>query len=298
MVIKDVVKILKTNKYKNIKVLTANRLSVFVETKDRIQVLNHIAKILKGKYNNSPCNYSSVGTVEFKNFNIYAKPLLQQGINRPGVTNEVTIIKRIKNYIKKQKKINVCFKSDNKKVIFKNIVNIKHTGTIISARQKADMILVDHKGKIFPISIKKDNATIWESADTYCVDKVKKCLQKLAKNKKVKLYKRNGAMHLFPKIAIRANRKESRDVIFGSDLKNNGLVVQRTFKKEDMVSKNNNLEIKCSNLIRNLRDVDKKHKVWFHVRVDVTRNMPNFYPGLRIFAIMEKGICSTFLRVK
>lgn len=52
MIIKDVVKILKQKGYKNIKILTVNRLSVFVDKKDRIEVLNHVAKIFRKKVQN------------------------------------------------------------------------------------------------------------------------------------------------------------------------------------------------------------------------------------------------------
>ncbi len=295
--IKEIQKILKANKYKETKILTANRISVLVESNKRIETLNHIAKIFKRSgaiYNPNPYDGSSIGSVRFKNFQIFAKPISMQGTNRPGVQNEIAIIRRIKNFIKKNKKINIRFKSNKKNVVFRNITAAKHTGRIISERQKADLVLVNNKGKIFPISLKKDNATIFESADSYCTQKIKNHLIQLKKQKKIKLFKRKGMMQLYPKIAIKANRKESRDVVFGSDTI---LVVVKTFSPKEMVSKNKNLEINCSHLIQNLTDLGKKHKVWFHVRKDVTRNMPSFFPGLRIFAIMEKGICSTFLKI-
>lgn len=297
----EIIKVLKQNKFLDIKIESSKSIKVFTD-KNRIQIMNDIAKLLRkyaARYISTPSGQSSIGHVETKEVKIYVKPIDKQGENRPGIKNETALIKTIKYYLRKNKKIDIRFHSNKKNKIFRNIVGVKHTGHITTAGQKADMVLVNHKGKIFPFSIKKDNAEIWGSVDGFWVPKAKKYLLKLMKQKKIKLFKRNNLFQLHPKVAFKATTEESREVIFGSDISENGLVIQKTFSKQDLTTQNGGkfLNVKCSHIIETLRDLDNKHKVWMHIRTDKCRNVPNFFPGLRIIASMEKALSSTVLKI-
>jgi hypothetical protein len=290
------INVLKKAGYRDYKQITAKKFFIYTG-EDRLTIIHQIKRLFRGVYDPTPSSDCSMGGVKIKDFTIYVKPNDKQGENRPGIKNETIIIKEIKRQLRKHKKINVRFYSDKKSFVYKNIVDIKHTGTIVSAGQKADMVISDHTGKLFCFSIKKDNAEMWGSADKWA-PKAKKHIIKLHKKGKVKFYKKNGLYHLYPKIAIEANSEESNRYIFGSDIKNNGLVITRTFEKNNMVFKGNTLHINCTHIIQNLRDVDKKHRLWFHVRTDKCRTTPDFFKGLRIMASYEVAIGSTILRVK
>ena len=95
-----------------------------------------------------------------------AKPAKKQGKSSAGVDNEQKLVDFI-NSSAKTGPINVFFMNKNKTFDVIGCVEAISAGTDTSGRKKSDVNLIDYKGKVYPISIKKDDAEYWESADSY-----------------------------------------------------------------------------------------------------------------------------------
>lgn len=183
--IKDVdglIDYLKSIGYPETKKKTNNKV-IILTNENRIDVLEDVAKKSGGKYDNTPSGESSVGKVKIGNFAVLVKPASKQGGASAGLENEKMLVDVI-NKACKTGPINVVFQeSSSKKYKITGCVSAKSVGRDTSNRKKADVILKDSKGNSFPISIKKDNAEIWESADTYYNKGALKAVDKAVKAK-------------------------------------------------------------------------------------------------------------------
>ena len=290
-------------RYGTVKQVSAKRLAVL--TKDnRANLLSKITKEIPGaKYDKTPTSASSVGLVKVDGFVIFAKPLSKQGNASAGIENEIIIIKSINDIIKEggNEPITVVFKSGSKKQTINNVTNCREMGRDTSGRKKADIILETTRSD-YPISIKKDNAEIWESADSYYGPKAEKLIAKLLGEGKIKLKPMTGVFKLEPNFAKKASTSEATSVVFGSDLLvgRRGSVITRTFSSDDfnMDYKKNILTITVSSIIRTVADVKGKHEVWFLVRNDRTRKTIESYPGIRVLATYQSRINPQVLRVR
>jgi len=290
-------------RYGPVKKVSSKRLAIL--TKDnRADLLAKVTKDIPGaKYDKRPTSASSVGIIKVDGFAIFAKPLSKQGNKSAGIENEIIIIKSINDIIKEggNEPITVIFKAGAKKQTIKNVVNCKEMGRDTSGRKKADIILETTRHE-YPISIKKDNAEIWESADSYYGPKAEKIIAKLLGEGKIKLKPQTGVFKLEPNFAKKASKAETTNVVFGSDLLvgRRGSVITRTFSSDDfeMDYKKNTLTITVSSIIRTVADVKGEYNVWFLVRNDRTRKTIQNYPGIRVLATYESRINANVLRVK
>lgn len=90
------------------------------------------------------------------------------------------------------------------------------------------------KGNAYNISVKKDNAEMWESADSLWGQKAAEYVKKLEKKGKITLQQeKTGHFTITPNIAIEATADEARDVVFGSDILGQGVVITKTFRESD-----------------------------------------------------------------
>ena len=172
-------------------------------------------------------------------------------------------------------------------------------GRDTSGRKKSDVNLKTNSGKIIPISIKKDNAEIWESADSYWGEKAAAYTRRLAMLGKIKLIPFGSVYKIEPTFAVKATTEEKKNTVFGSDLLVlKGAVVSRTFGKEDFQysGKDGKLTIKCSHIVTSIEDVKGDVDVWFLVRNDSTRTTGGI-KGIRVLAVFEKRINKNVLRV-
>ena len=223
-------------KYGKIKKISAKRLAVLTED-NRAELLTKITKDISGsKYNKRPTSASSVGMVEIDGFSIFAKPLSKQGAKSAGIENEIIIINSINDILKENvgQPITVIFKAGAKKQIIKNVTHCKEMGRDTSGRKKADIIL-ETTSYDYPISIKKDNAEIWESADSYYGEKAEKLILNLMDKDKIEMKPLSGVFKMKPNFAKKATKSEMEEVVFGSDLLvgRRGSVIQRTFTSSD-----------------------------------------------------------------
>lgn len=275
--------------YDNLKKISSNKISVLTD-ENRVKVLENIQKKIKGsRYDTRPSSDSSVGRIVIGSISILAKPASKQGKASAGVGNEMMVVEMINQYALKTG-IDVIFKATNKTFTVLNCVKAEQVGGDTAGRKKADIRLIDHKGNIYPISIKKDDAETWESADSYFSDEAKIIIENAIKNKKTRLIDQGTYFTIEPNLAVKATIKEKQDVVFGSDLQPNGCVITKTFTANSFKLKNDKLIIHCSNIIRTMQDVKGDKDVYFLIRNDKTRKSIKEYPGIRILAAYEKRI--------
>jgi|LakMenEpi03Aug12_release.lakeMendotaPanAssembly.Ray.scaffolds.fasta_scaffold440146_2 hypothetical protein len=293
----NLVNILISLGYDKIKKISGNKIAVLVND-NRVTTLEKINKNIKGSiYDRNPSSESSVGRVNISGFSILAKPASKQGSASAGVENEQIIVDTI-NKRTKTGPINVIFKAKNKKFTVLNCVKAIQVGGDTAGRKKADIVLINSKNKRYPISIKKDNAETWESADSYFGPTALKIIKKAIKDKKTKLVSEGSYFKIEPNIAVEATQAEKQAVVFGSDLENGGAVVTKTFGSSSFSDDGDTLVVDCSHIITSLSDVKGDKDVYFLIRNDKTRKSLKEYPGIRILAVYTKRINQNVVVVK
>ena len=301
----ELIRLLKDNGYRELKKVSGRRIAILTND-NRKELLEQVEEKFKeygANYDNKPSSTSSIGMVHLNNFSILAKPKNRQGARSAGIENEMIIIKQINEMIEQaHSPIDIVFKikGKTKTCKYSNITECVEMGRDTSGRKKADIVLVDTNKKKYGISLKKDGAEIWESADRYWGDKAKKYLDRELKKMSIDLEDMGSFYKINPNFAIKATPSEVRDVVFGTDLLNNGAIVERTFGGKDFQydGKTNTLTIWSSDLITSPNEVKGNKSVWFLVRNDKTRNIRQLYKGLRVLAVKESRVNKFVLRVK
>lgn len=281
---------LKSMGYANLKKISSSKIAVLTND-NRVKTLEKIADNTKGaKYDTKPGSDSSAGRVVVAGITILAKPASKQGVASAGVENEHMIVNYI-NTACKTGPMNVIFNGDNNVTyeVF-GCVGAKSVGADTAGRKKADIVLTDYQGKLYPISIKKDDAETWESADSYFGSEAEKIIDRAIKNGDTTLSGHGSYYTIEPNIAVEATAAEKRDVVFGSDLQNSGAVVTKTFKSNSFKQIDDLIEVDCSHVITDMKHVKGDKDVYFLIRNDKTRKSVKKYPGIRVLAAYAKRI--------
>ena len=280
--------------FKKLKRITQTTKIAILIDGNRVSLLEDLEKRIPGShYNRNPISSSSVGSVNFGDISILVKPKSKQGNKSAGIENEIILVKTINKAIENSGgPLNVLFHAGSKKYLVENCVKVKEMGRDTTGRKKADIILIDNKKVNFPVSIKKDNAEIWESADKFYAAKAKIIVEDVVKRGLVELTQVGSIFRIVPNVATPATISEKKAVVFGSDLEKNGSIITRTFSSNDF--KLNGLtetfEVKCSHIITQLSEVKGDVDVFFLIRNDKTRKIAGLFPGLRVLAVFKKRI--------
>jgi hypothetical protein len=175
---------------------------------------------------------------------------------------------------------------------YKDVVDVEEVGRDTSNRKKADVRLVLEDGTKIPISIKKDNAEMWESADSYWAPTAKKIVDRLEARGEVSITKKGAVNYMTPNVGVLANKKEKEAVVFGSDVLGKGFVIVRTFRSSDFVlSKTGDvLEVKATKIIDKMTDLKGTSDIYFLIRNDSSRKGSKIRPGLRVLAVAATRI--------
>jgi hypothetical protein len=288
--IETVISLVGSAGYTEVKKISGNKIAILTE-ENRIDVLKSLNKKIKGSvYDKTPSSESSVGKLKVGRFIVLVKPAGKQGTASAGVGNEQFLVDTVNKAIKKLGAINIHFKDGTKTFKILNCNSVKSVGADTAGRKKADIVFTNKRNLKYPVSIKKDDAETWESADSYFSEEAKKIIDKAIKAKKTKLISHGSYYTIEPNIAVTSSNKEKTDVVFGSDLAQNGAVITKTFSKDDFELKGENLIINVSNIITELSDVKGDKDVYFFIRNDKTRKSIKEYPGIRILAAYKKRI--------
>lgn len=297
----ELLSILKKAGFNEVKELSGTKFALLVATNSmRIPSLKKVESAIKTKYSvkyDKSTNLSSIGHLIIDNkYYLTAKPKNRQGTASAGVDNEVMMVDEINNAIKDSddKIITVIFKEGGKTFKLENVTQAIRAGADTAGRKKSDVNIIS-KNKSIPISIKKDNAENWESADSYWGETARKYVDVAVENGDVELEQEGKVYKIVPNLAVKSTKAEKESVVFGSDiLQGKGAVIKKTFSKSDFKfdGKKNILTISVSEIIKSLSDIEgSPSDVWFLIRNDKTRlGSPIGYPGLRVLAVYASRV--------
>jgi hypothetical protein len=294
--INEVIKDLESFGYTNYKKKSKKTLIVFTDNK-RLDVINDItSKLIHSVYDRTPTSTSSLGLIkDVRGISIIVKPNGKQGVCSAGIENEQTLVDNINKYTTNNP-INIRFFDNNIEYIITNVISASGVGTSTAGRKKADVKIHTLYGE-YNISLKKDNAEYWESADTLFRTQAERHINELKNSNKIEIKQHElGYFTITPNIAIKATPEQVKDVVFGSDILNCGAVITRTFNSNDFLFLDNQLTISCSSIITSPDNIPEDKQVWFLIRNDKTRTS-GVYRGLRVLASYEKRLNPNVLRV-
>lgn len=290
--VEDMENRLKAMGYSTLKRDSSRTLSI-VTNDNRVKVLEKVAAQLKdmNAVYDPDKGSSSIGAVVAGLYTIKARPASKQGKKSAGLENEDALIDGIKQFTKGGP-MTVRITDGRKTYQYKDVVDVREVGRDTSNRKKADVILVLEDGKEIPISIKKDNAEMWESADSYWSANAKAIVDRLEANGEIKVTKKGSVNVIAPSIGVLATKSEKEAVVFGSDLLNKGFVVVRTFRSSDftLVENGDILEVKVSKIIDKMADLSGNYDIYFLIRNDSSRKGSKIRPGLRVLAVAATRI--------
>lgn len=282
--------------------ISGNKLGILTDDQ-RETVLKDALAFLQKKfpqggavYSSDPKIGSSIGGIKFEGSPIVVlvRPKSKQGGSSSGKLNEENIRAMLQMLIMEYKSINVTFVDKRGlKMGIMNCNQVDDASMNVVDRQKADLILSSSDGNTLPISLKKVQADMWESADSTFGERAKTILADLQEQGVVKLEKfktdKGGYFKLTKEIVVEPSPEEAMGAIFGSDLFNRGGVVVQTFKDEHFVTKDNNVTIQCEYIFTKKEDIPTSHLMVWIIRNDKTRNNP--LPGLRTLGVtLARGI--------
>lgn len=296
-----------------------NKINVLVQIPDgkkkaefRSAILKEILATLQrqlpqgdAEFTNDP-GVSSIGGIVFTNspVTVVVKDSGKQGEKSAGVANELELASLIQSVVQKYGKANVSFIDERgKRMTIKNCTNVDVAGRDTAGRKKADVVLTSDYGSL-PISIKKLDADMWESADNLFGDRARKILDKLIADGAVKLNKigdrklKTGTVPVYElskEIVMEPTEEEALQAIFGSDLNPKGGVVIQTFKPEHFKQVDNNITVDAHAVITNKKEIPESHLMVWLLRNDSTRNGGSLgIAGIRPLGVtLTRGIGKT-----
>jgi hypothetical protein len=267
---------------------------VLVDGVNRVDLLKQIESLFSplGAVYDLNKGSSSVGAVTIGRFSIGAAPLSKQGKKSAGLDNEDTLITQLNNMLR-DGPLHVEFTSGGKSFRVEDVKTVEEVGRDTAGRKKSDVNLITSFGKSIPLSLKKDNAEMWESADSYYSIKAKTIIDDQVKLGKVRL-EGTTIKRVVPNIAVKASTRETTDVVFGSDIiQNNGAVLYKTYSSSDFSidESGESIIVTVSEIYRTVPEVERgKQAVYFLIRNDSSRRGSKIYPGIRALAVGKSRI--------
>lgn len=287
--------VLRQNGYEDFK-FAGNKINVLVQipagqkkNEFRVAILNEILAVLKAQLPEGDPEYSadpglsSLGGIVFSAspVSVVVKDTGKQGDQSAGVANELELASILQSVIQKYGSANVTFVDPRgKKMTIKNATNVEVAGRDTSDRKKADVLLTSERGSL-PISIKKLDADMWESADNMFGERARAILDKLVAKGVVQLNQigerklKTGTVPVYElskEIVMEPTEQEALSAVFGADLNPKGGVVVQTFKPEHFTQKENNVTVNCHAVITNAAEIPESHMMVWLLRNDSTRN--------------------------
>lgn len=307
----DLESILKNNGYEDLKI-QGNKISVLVQIPEgavardfRILIMKEILNILKSEvpeYNpqySNDTSLSSLGGLIFPNsqLKVVVKDTGKQGEKSAGVANELELASMIDSVIQKYGSADISFTDDRGvKLTIENANRVEVAGRDTKGRKKADVLIISPESRL-PISIKKVNADMWESADSLVGKRAREIIDKLVDEGVVELIpigERKGqpVYKLSKEIVMEPTQEEAMQTIFGSDINPEGGIVIQTFKPEHFKQDQNKVDIDAYAVIVNKDDIPESHVMQWLLRNDSSRNSAALgIPGIRPLGVtLQRGL--------
>lgn len=289
-----------------------NKLTVLVEipagAKKNAYRVDALKKILASLQKKFPARYSndatlsSLGGIIFDDspLQIVIKDKGKQGDKSAGVANEVELATLLTDVISEYGTANVTFiDSRGVKLNLDDVNKVHVAGRDTANRKKADVVLYSESGEL-PISIKKVDADMWESADSMFGARAREILDKLVKDGIVTLnkIKERGGIPVYAlskEIVMEPTEEEAMKAIFGSDINPKGGVVIQTFDKSHFKQDKNNITVDSHYVITSKADIPESHLMVWLLRNDSDRNSKSMgIAGIRPLGVtLTRGIGRT-----
>jgi hypothetical protein len=215
---------------------------------------------------------------------IIVKPREKQGGGSAGLDNEQALINGINEYASTDSPIKIIFVGSNKTISFDNVTLAQGIGADTAGGKKSDVALLSGNNVIGNLSLKKANASMWESADRRYKELMIKLSDKLIndpfpnvglreteKNNIYRLYNPETGTDLSGIIINNLPDNDNEAIIFGTD-KPKVNVIKHTFQPSDFNFNNGTLTIKSGIIFTDLEDIEgTDYEPILIVRHDVTR---------------------------
>lgn len=280
--------------YKDIKKESGTRFSILIDG-NRMDVINKLVQHLAsfGAYHDPNFGSSSIGMVRIgAKYAIGVKPKSRQGKASAGIDNETTLIQMV-NDACKNGALNIVFSAGTKKFTIPFAVRAEGVGGDTAGGKKSDVNIFDKDGNVYPISVKKDKAEYWQSADSFAKQNdLWKVILKAQKSGEISIKphpKKNSVFQISPEVAFMANAKETQTVVFGTDILGKGCVVEKTFTGAyKLDAETETMHIEVSSIVSSMRDLKDKQP-YFLFRNDSSRSA-SVIPGVRVLAAYKSRI--------
>ena len=231
---------------------------------------------------------SSIGAIVIDRYMVGASPASKQGKASAGLANEHTLFKMIEE-ITAGGPMHIVFKAGSKEFRVEDVAGYRDAGRDTGGRKKADIVLITKDNKEIPISLKKDKAEMWESADSYWWKEAKSIVDAEEKKGTVKREPFKNVFRLTPNLAKKADSREAKSVVFGNDILPNGCVLEKTFTGRYNIV-DNTAFIDVTKIVTSLSDLKGDYEIYFLIRNDSSRKGSKIYPGLRVLAVKKTRI--------
>jgi hypothetical protein len=282
---------------------------ILVPGNQRLEYIDKIENIDTGtdknfEYTSTPTSFSSIGYFMYGQSKFGIKPGEKQGGKSAGLDNEDIFINNINSLLEDGPK-DVEIISGDKTIIFKNVTQVQGTGRSTSDYSKSDANFYSNNKDLGGVSLKKDNAIYWESADVRFGKEVKNLVNAIIDGKLgdkvsyvpltdtkgnpdpiiIKMYNKEEDKPISGVIVDDLPEQDVKQVIFGND---NVPVVIKTWRPSDFKLEGDTIIVKADKIYKDLDDVEKDNALpVLNIRHDKTRRSSR---GLRALLQTEKSL--------
>ena len=282
----DTIKDLKKLGYKDedIVPISKNKIKLLVPAKERKNVIDTLVSKLKYTWDRDLKGSSIGGVIGKDGTIIIPKPAEKQGGGSAGLGNESFLANKINQTVEEVGPITVVFKSKGKTIKYNKVDAAEEAGRDTAGGKKSDIRLLSNGKVIGNLSLKQENASMWESADKRYKDLMIKLVNRLInkpyanlglaqsdKKDIYRLYNPKTDEEYGGIIITGLNKSDINSIVFGTDTPKT-VVVKETFDESDFSLSGNVLTVTVHDLLTDIKDIEgSKYEPILVIRHDSTR---------------------------
>lgn len=282
----DTIKDLKKLGYKDKDIIpiSKNKIKLLVPAKERMSVINTLVSKLKYTWDKDLKGSSIGGVIGKDGTIIIPKPAEKQGAGSAGLGNESFLANKINQTVEEVGPITVVFKSKGKTIKYNKVDAAEEAGRDTAGGKKSDIRLLSNGKVIGNLSLKQENASMWESADKRYKDLMIKLVNRLInkpypnlglaqsdKKDIYRLYNPKTNEEYGGIIITGLDKSDINSIVFGTDTPKT-VVVKETFDEGDFLLSGKVLTVTVHDLLTDIKDVEgSKYEPILVIRHDSTR---------------------------
>lgn len=282
----DTIKDLKKLGYKDEDIIpiSKNKIKLLVPAKERMSVINTLVSKLKYTWDKDLKGSSIGGVIGKDGTIIIPKPAEKQGVGSAGLGNESFLANKINQTVEEVGPITVVFKSKGKTIKYNKVDAAEEAGRDTAGGKKSDIRLLSNGKVIGNLSLKQENASMWESADKRYKDLMIKLVNRLInkpypnlglaqsdKKDIYRLYNPKTNEEYGGIIITGLDKSDINSIVFGTDTPKT-VVVKETFDEGDFLLSGKVLTVTVHDLLTDIKDVEgSKYEPILVIRHDSTR---------------------------